>query len=176
MGLCASADTAAAVENARNRTIEQDQRKAASKQAEVIKLLLIGTGDSGKTTLRKQMRRLYGQPFTDRERSGFVPSIAQNLVEGTTSVIIAMNSTLHIDFSTSEAKTEANKILSLRQPYDLTPSVVASLQVVLKDAEFNRAVSQRSKFQLQDCVGFLFLDTLRELSIPHKHKLTALDL
>jgi len=43
--------------------------KARDMHTQVNKLLLLGAGDSGKSTLFKQMKSIYGPGFTERERS-----------------------------------------------------------------------------------------------------------
>jgi len=138
-------------EQAKNRDIENQQRKAAHESEKVIKLMLIGTGDSGKTTLRKQMRRVYGAAYSVKEREAFIPSIVHNLIEGTAHVLYAMNTNLALPLSDPGHRASADLILGLRQPYEFTPPVAAALRLVLQDEAFGQAVKLRSKFQLQDC-------------------------
>ena len=40
-----------------------------------MKLLLLGAGESGKSTLFKQMQILYGKGFDEAERRRFLPKI-----------------------------------------------------------------------------------------------------
>ena len=48
---------------------------------EKIKPLVLGAGESGKSTVVKQMRALHGADYTDDEREGFRLSIHQNIIE-----------------------------------------------------------------------------------------------
>jgi hypothetical protein len=41
-----------------------------------------GAGESGKSTLFKQMRILYGKGFDDAERVKYLPKIGFNMMEG----------------------------------------------------------------------------------------------
>ena len=45
------------------------------KEREKVKLLLLGAGESGKSTLFKQMQILYGKGFDEAERRRFLPKI-----------------------------------------------------------------------------------------------------
>ena len=45
-----------------------------------IKLLLLGAGESGKSTIFKQMRVLYGAPLTDAEKQEFTPVVYSNTI------------------------------------------------------------------------------------------------
>jgi len=67
-------------EKDRNRALENgiNQDLAADKQ--VNKLLLLGAGESGKSTLFKQMISIYGKGFPEQERNSYVPIIYNNII------------------------------------------------------------------------------------------------
>lgn len=52
--------------------ISQVQREDAMRDSRVIKLLLLGAGESGKSTLFKQMKKLYGVGWDTRELMMYV--------------------------------------------------------------------------------------------------------
>jgi hypothetical protein len=47
---------------------------------QVNKLLLLGAGESGKSTLFKQMITLYGKGFSESDRMSYLPIIANNII------------------------------------------------------------------------------------------------
>ena len=52
----------------------------------------IGTGDSGKSTVIKQMKLLYLNGFKDDERKGFIPAIHYNILIAIKDIIKGANS------------------------------------------------------------------------------------
>jgi hypothetical protein len=63
-----------------NRQIDDAARKDAQADSEKVKLLLLGAGESGKSTVFKQMRVLYGQKETPAERMAYTPVIHNNVM------------------------------------------------------------------------------------------------
>lgn len=54
--------------------------KEEKKKFKEIRLLLLGTADSGKTTLNKQMKILHSNGFTQSERLSFKAIIQSNMI------------------------------------------------------------------------------------------------
>jgi guanine nucleotide-binding protein G(i) subunit alpha len=126
-------------------------REAASQDHKYVKILLSGTGDSGKTTLRKQMRNLYGEQFSEQERQTFVAAVHANLIDGILSVLKAMDTVLMMELATPQARAEATWLRGLPSPIKFTTEVAATLKELLADETFQTAVTMRAQFQLQDC-------------------------
>ena len=63
----------------RNRELEVAQEAAAKKEAEKIKLLLLGAGESGKSTIFKQMKILFGV-VSDEEKRQITPVVYNNTI------------------------------------------------------------------------------------------------
>ena len=54
--------------------------QAKEMDSEIIKLLLLGAGESGKSTLFKQMILLYGDGFAKKDLMLYVPMIHNNTI------------------------------------------------------------------------------------------------
>ena len=67
---------------------------------EEYKLLLLGTGEAGKSTFVKQMKILHGIGFTEKEREAFKQDVLNNVVDGLQTLITGME-TLPIQFQVS---------------------------------------------------------------------------
>jgi hypothetical protein len=89
MGACGSKEGEAAVSEGigvgieadkYNANLEKQLVKEHQKESSKVKLLLLGAGESGKSTIFKQMRILYGTPRTDDELRMFGVIIRSNII------------------------------------------------------------------------------------------------
>jgi len=63
-----------------SREVEKNMQDAYQKEQEKIKLLLLGAGESGKSTIFKQMRVLYGAPLSEEEKRQITPVVYSNTI------------------------------------------------------------------------------------------------
>jgi len=56
------------------------QKKKEEADSHILKLLILGAGESGKSTLFKQLNSLYGSGFNEEERKMYKPIIAANAI------------------------------------------------------------------------------------------------
>lgn len=62
-----------------NQEIEKQLKKDKSNARKELKLLLLGCGESGKSTFIKQMRIIHGAGYSDDDKKGFCKLIFQNV-------------------------------------------------------------------------------------------------
>ncbi|KAJ3241227.1 guanine nucleotide-binding protein subunit alpha [Chytriomyces hyalinus] len=94
MGCAASAPTAEEKEaEARDNEIEKQllQEKRELMSERTIKLLLLGAGETGKSTILKQMKIIYGVGFTPAEILLFATTIQLNLLQCIKTLTMAMD-------------------------------------------------------------------------------------
>jgi len=65
-------------------------REASEDKAPQVKILLLGSGDSGKTTILKQLRLLYNGPFCAQDVESYRQLIFGNLTNGMRALLSAM--------------------------------------------------------------------------------------
>lgn len=64
----------------RTKAIEGINKKTWNMEQQKIKLLLLGAGESGKSTIFKQMKMIYGNQFPVEERQGLVNVVHSNII------------------------------------------------------------------------------------------------
>ena len=104
MGCGGSKDTE---ESARSADIDKFLEEEKVKFNNEVKLLLLGSGESGKSTVAKQMKIIYLNGFTEEELLSFKPSVYSDLVLCMRSILKAAN-----DFG-----YEINSVVNTRNSY-----------------------------------------------------------
>ncbi|EGD76410.1 guanine nucleotide-binding protein G(o) subunit alpha [Salpingoeca rosetta] len=165
MGICMSAEqkAAAARSAALDRQLDQD-RAAASK---TIKLLLLGAGESGKSTLVKQMKIIHGDGFTQEELRSYRPTIADNLVHSMRAVLEAMGA-LFIDLGDQANRVHAKAVLTYVESGSqgqLTPELTAALKSLWADSGVQECFRRSNEYQLNDSAEYFF-NSIDRISSP----------
>jgi guanine nucleotide-binding protein subunit alpha len=80
-----------------DRVIRQDEKRLSKE----VKLLLLGAGESGKSTILKQMKLIYTQGFTKPERLEWRPVIFSNVIQSFRAIHEAMQD-MGMDFEIPE--------------------------------------------------------------------------
>jgi guanine nucleotide-binding protein G(q) subunit alpha len=75
-----------------NQEIEKQIKKDKRDQRRELKLLLLGTGESGKSTFIKQMKIIHGSGYSDDDKRAFIKLVFQNIYMAMNSMIRAMES------------------------------------------------------------------------------------
>ncbi|KAF8890358.1 guanine nucleotide binding protein, alpha subunit, partial [Infundibulicybe gibba] len=72
--------------NAINKQIEEGNKKYKRK----CKILLLSSGESGKSTIAKQMRIIHQGGFSNAELASFRPIVYSNVLDSAQSVVVYM--------------------------------------------------------------------------------------
>lgn len=145
-------------EKAANKLIEKEIHEA---EEELLKnppacLLLLGPGDSGKTTLLKQMKILHGEGFSDVDRLDNLKKIRQNIIENMQALIKAAE-TLGLALS-EPAENISSKITSLDSHEPVLSKETALLIKKLWKGEdaVKAAYARANEFFIQDTANYFF--------------------
>lgn len=140
-------------EKALDKRVTKAQTKAEKLNRQSVKLLILGSGGSGKTTLRKQFSRLYANAFKDAKvRVDLKDLILYNLLEGMKATLVAAEH-LGGGLKSKEAIDAARVINAVAEdPVKLTDAVAEAFKVLHEDPVIKETLEvHRSKFQLQEC-------------------------
>ncbi|XP_075899792.1 guanine nucleotide-binding protein subunit alpha-14-like [Nelusetta ayraudi] len=145
-----------------NREIERRLRRDKKEAYRQWKLLLLGTGESGKSTFIKQMRIIHGKGYSDADRKGFTRLVFQNIVTSIQSLIAAMK-TLRIDFVAEENIQRAQRLEQIEadQLTTLEPWQADAIKLVWSDHGIQSCYERRREFQLSDSSKYYLSDLER---------------
>jgi guanine nucleotide-binding protein G(i) subunit alpha len=154
MGNCGGGGLTAEERAQRDKAQEMDKKIAADKQydEQLIKLLLLGAGESGKSTIFKQMRILYGEGFGEESRMQTAGVIISNLVGGTRTVLENCEKLGH-PLKTDNQLAAAKIVTEQADDTLMTDETAAAIKLLWESQPFQETFKLRSKFQLFDCYG-----------------------
>lgn len=145
-----------------NAEIEKQLRKDKKKSRREFKLLLLGTGESGKSTFIKQMRIIHGRGYSDEDRRGFTTLIYENIFTAMQAMIQAM-STLQISYKYKHNKANADLIsgVEAENVKTLTNQYVDALKSLWSDPGIQECYTRRREYQLSDSAKYYLSDLAR---------------
>ncbi|KAM4532239.1 guanine nucleotide-binding protein G(q) subunit alpha-like [Fundulus diaphanus] len=142
-----------------NAEIEKQLRKDKRESRRQFKLLLLGTGESGKSTFIKQMRIIHGCGYTDDDRRGFTRLIYENIFTAMQAMIQAM-STLQISYDDENNKANADLVCGVEAESleTLRTQYVDALKRLWSDPGIQNCYSRRREYQLSDSTKYFMTD------------------
>ncbi|XP_054164956.1 guanine nucleotide-binding protein subunit alpha-11-like [Oppia nitens] len=149
-----------------NETIKRDKREARRE----IKLLLLGTGESGKSTFVKQMRIIHNSDYNECERKSYIQYVYHNIVIAIQTIIKAMN-TLNIKYEYNYNITNSEFIDNIYVDYNaqhrvvMTDQLVTAIKELWFDSGIQKCFVRRNEYQLSDSAKYYF-DSIDRLSTP----------
>ena len=162
MGACGSKLTPEQREQrARSKALERRMSIDNKSEEQKIKLLLLGAGESGKSTIFKQMRILYGDEMKEEERKNFVKVVHGNCIG---SMKLAMESAPHLGAKIADEES-ANALKGIDAYSTLTSEIASAVKSLWKDPAIVKVFENKSKFQLTDSAEYWF-DAIDRISDP----------
>jgi len=169
MGLCASYEGLTdqekrqlQIDKGLNRQVDRQQQKDAQKDKSIKKLLLLGAGESGKSTLFKQMVTIYGPGWPVDERKTYTTVIYTNTIACMKALCEASS-----DFGDVECKESLRYVLDLQDDDTAKIDVenVQHFKALWANPTIQLAYEGRSKFQLPDSAHY-YLEKLDAIAAP----------
>jgi len=163
MGLCLQPEAKSPQEIAeRAASKQQDERIKENKfeDSQVHKLLLLGAGESGKSTLFKQLNQIYGRGMSEEEKRNYVPVVHCNTVYCMHQLINASSTDLG---ATVECQDSLEFVRRMPQDALLDSSNVEHIKRLWRDPGIQHTYGNRSGFQINDSAAYFF-DRLDQIS------------
>ena len=151
-----SADEKAALklETARNKQLQKELNEAHEVERAKIKLLLLGAGESGKSTIFKQMRVLFGAPLTEDEKQQITPVVYNNTI---TSMKILCTETKNMGYDDEVvAKGKLDYMLGLDDACEVNEEIGSLIKELWTDPGIVQTWKRRAEFQIVESVKYYF--------------------
>eukprot|EP00007_Cunea_sp_BSH-02190019_P002334 CAMPEP_0174232278 /NCGR_PEP_ID=MMETSP0417-20130205/2605_1 /TAXON_ID=242541 /ORGANISM="Mayorella sp, Strain BSH-02190019" /LENGTH=336 /DNA_ID=CAMNT_0015310297 /DNA_START=75 /DNA_END=1082 /DNA_ORIENTATION=+ len=133
-----------------NKELIEDRKRLDNE----VKLLLLGAGESGKSTIAKQMKIIHLNGFTDQERETYASIIFQNCI-GSMSALVQAAAELDIEIS-AENKAAAQRIVNLGDAEPMTPEIANDIKALWADEGIKETFDRSAEFQLNDSAAYYF--------------------
>ncbi|XP_026160838.1 guanine nucleotide-binding protein subunit alpha-11-like [Mastacembelus armatus] len=149
-----------------DKEIKRILKQQKKKERREIKILLLGTGESGKTTFIRQMRIIHGRGFSEEERKAFAKCIFQNIFTAIKAMTGAMT-TLRIPYSNPQNETYAQRLQEVDtvQITQLERGYVDAIRRLWADSGIRACYGRRCEYQLLDSTEY-YMSNLDRISSP----------
>lgn len=159
-------------ENAQAAEIERRIEQETKAEKHIQKLLLLGAGESGKSTIFKQIKLLFQTGFDEAELRSYTSVIHANVYQ-TIKILhdgskeLAQNETDSSKYVLSiENKEIGEKISEIGSRLDyprFTKAIAQEIETVWRDAAIQETYSRGNELQVPDCAHY-FMENLQRLS------------
>ncbi|KAJ6635568.1 Guanine nucleotide-binding protein G(q) subunit alpha [Pseudolycoriella hygida] len=138
-----------------HRLIENEIKKQKRNSKRELKLLFLGTGESGKSTFMKQMRIIHGTGYSEADKKDFIQLIYQNIFAAIQNLIQAME-ILNIPYEKNENRKVAEFLSSVKEESVSTfhECYVESIKSLWTDVGVMECFYRRREFQLADSTKY----------------------
>lgn len=150
-------------QNKINAQIEKQLKRDRSLESKSMKLLLLGTGESGKSTFIKQMRIIHGNGYSLLEKQKYATIIIRNILISMQTLIKAMKD-FEIPFANEDSEENAKFIQDVDLSQMVTPGTgcrsLFSYQTMMiikdfwKDASVQDCFNQQKDYHISDSIAY----------------------
>ncbi|KAH8554920.1 G-protein alpha subunit [Umbelopsis sp. PMI_123] len=165
MGICLSAEQRESRQRSHeiDKQLEEDNKRLKQE----CKLLLLGSGESGKSTIVKQMKIIHQDGYSTDELLSWRLCIYKNLIESAKDLVNALE-IVDIQFEVRHNKRHAQVIQEYATPTDpkhnFSPEIIVSIESIWHDPVIKSVLDRGgSEFYIMDSAPY-FLSEVRRLS------------
>lgn len=162
MGNCASTEDKEA--KARSDAIDRDIEVDSRRYRKECKILLLGSGESGKSTIVKQMKIIHQSGFSKDELASFRPIIYKNVLDSAQAIVLAMRK-LGVDCELPANRQNTDRIINYTvepsSSFSLSEEIAQAIHDVWRDPVIPRVMDHSSEFYLMDSASYFFSEVMR---------------
>ncbi|KAK7423143.1 G-Protein alpha subunit [Neonectria punicea] len=147
----------------RSRELDRQIRADEKRLSKEVKLLLLGAGESGKSTVLKQMKLIYSQGFSRNEKLEWKPVVFNNIVQSFKVIFEAMQE-LSIPFENPDNEKHMAHILVEHEisPQERLPvDYLEPVKSLWADSGVRTAISKGNEYALHDNLAYFVDDVDR---------------
>lgn len=167
MGNCMSSGSA---DDKTNSEIDKQIRNDRQRLNNEVKLLLLGAGESGKSTILKQMKILHQGGYSEAERESYREIIWSNTIQSMQVLLRGMKTiTPPIEFEDQTMEKKAELILGLSsqgEDFVFTPEIARVIKELWANKNVIACFERSSELQLNDSAKYYF-DSIDRLAEPN---------
>lgn len=160
---CAVSTDKEAIE--RSKEIDRVLRSEQLRSASEVKLLLLGAGESGKSTIVKQMKIIHETGYSQEECEQYRPVVYSNTIQSLMAIIRAMGQ-LRIDFADPSKTDIARQFFTYASAAEegvLMPELVSLMKKLWSDSGVQQCFTRSREYQLNDSAAY-YLNSLDRIS------------
>lgn len=138
------------------RTVDAVLKNESRIEQEKIKLLLLGAGESGKSTIFKQMKILYGTTFSEDERKAQTLTIHNNIIVAMKQLVKQVKLLVFESYIQAENQASFDLLQGVSDDDLITPAIGDAIKALWSDTAIRRVWERRNEFNLIESVQFYF--------------------
>ncbi|VEL30229.1 unnamed protein product [Protopolystoma xenopodis] len=150
-------------------TIERRLRKDRQAFSLTHRIPVVGAGESGKSTLIKQMQLLYANGFSLEDKLAKVADIRRNIRDSLLAITAAMGRLqppVELELAENQSSMDYIKQVSLQPDFDYPAEFFSCAQKLWRDQGLQEVVRRSNEYQLLDSARY-FLDKCVQVADPN---------
>mmetsp|Transcript_28985 Transcript_28985/g.32198 ORF Transcript_28985/g.32198 Transcript_28985/m.32198 type:complete len:349 (+) Transcript_28985:37-1083(+) len=140
-------------ENEKNKAINGLLKREREELPHEVKLLLLGAGESGKSTIAKQMKIIHLNGYTDEEKKQFIVVIHQNILQAINSLLQAAET---CEYTVSKKNRKSKETVERCEKLVVSPELGEHIAKLWSDKAVQKAYARASEFQILDSTEYYF--------------------
>ncbi|KAG7280598.1 hypothetical protein CRUP_028324 [Coryphaenoides rupestris] len=141
--------------------IDRNLREDGEKAAREVKLLLLGAGESGKSTIVKQMKIIHEDGYSEDECKQYRAVVYSNTIHSLMAIVKAMT-TLNVEYDDAARKEDACQVFVLCAEAEEQAALPEELARVMRrlwaDGGVRRCFTRSREYQLNDSAAYYLND------------------